>query len=98
MLLSHSEPPVSCFIDGVQIGSECTLGKRNIDAPVSAGPPAVEFKLEGSGGVIITIPLSTMEMVEELVDKHGVEEAGRMVWEKDPETLFSARIKQRAGK
>jgi formylmethanofuran dehydrogenase subunit E len=25
-----SGPPMSCFVDGVQLGSGCTLGKRNI--------------------------------------------------------------------
>jgi formylmethanofuran dehydrogenase subunit E len=25
-----SRPPMSCFVDGVQLGSGCTLGKRNI--------------------------------------------------------------------
>ncbi len=25
-----SRPPMSCFVDGVQLGSGCTLGKRNL--------------------------------------------------------------------
>nr|WP_230742267.1 formylmethanofuran dehydrogenase subunit E family protein [Methanocella sp. CWC-04] len=28
-------PPQSCLVDGVQIGSGCTLGKRNIEITVS---------------------------------------------------------------
>jgi formylmethanofuran dehydrogenase subunit E len=28
-------PPQSCIVDGVQIGSGCTMGKRNIDLKVS---------------------------------------------------------------
>ncbi len=87
-----AHPPVSCFIDGVQLGSGCTLGKRNITAGVSEGPPVVEFVREGGRGVRIAIPESTMDMVERLVNEYGVEEAGRMVWEKKQISLFRAEF------
>jgi formylmethanofuran dehydrogenase subunit E len=29
-VFAGSRPPMSCFADGVQLGSGCTLGKRNI--------------------------------------------------------------------
>ncbi len=38
-------PPQSCLADGVQIGSGCTLGKRNIEISVSDSL-AVEFYTE----------------------------------------------------
>lgn len=31
----QGSPPQSCLIDGVQIGSGCTMGKRNIELKVS---------------------------------------------------------------
>ncbi len=30
VVFSPDRPPPSCFIDGVQLGSGCTMGKRNI--------------------------------------------------------------------
>ena len=29
-VFAGTRPPMSCFVDGVQLGSGCTLGKRNI--------------------------------------------------------------------
>lgn len=43
------KPPHSCFLDGVQFGSGCTLGKRNI-RHVRADGCRVEFTRNGHGG------------------------------------------------
>jgi formylmethanofuran dehydrogenase subunit E len=45
------KPPVSCFTDGVQLGSCCTLGKGNITVS-DEGEPRVRFELkDGSEGI-----------------------------------------------
>lgn len=40
------EPPQSCLADGVQLGSGCTLGKRNIEI-VPSGEIRCIFKADG---------------------------------------------------
>ncbi|MEO0085271.1 MAG: formylmethanofuran dehydrogenase subunit E family protein [candidate division WOR-3 bacterium] len=39
-----SRPPFSCFLDGVQLGSGCTLGKANIRHIPSSGSCRVTFR------------------------------------------------------
>lgn len=39
-------PPESCLADGVQLGSGCTLGKRNIEI-IESDRVAVEFESDG---------------------------------------------------
>ena len=46
-------PPESCVVDGVQIGSGCTLGKRNIEIVVG---PQVRCIFESNGKQLILTP------------------------------------------
>lgn len=39
-----AKPPVSCFVDGVQLGSGCTMGKSNIQHRVKSGGCRVVFQ------------------------------------------------------
>ncbi len=45
---SPDAPPPSCFIDGVQLGSGCTTGKRNLTHAVADGV-RVEFRDRKTG-------------------------------------------------
>ena len=40
------KPPMMCVVDGVQVGSACTMGKGNI-AVEAADEPSVTFEKEG---------------------------------------------------
>ncbi len=40
------KPPMMCVVDGVQVGSACTMGKGNI-AVEAAGEPSVTFEKDG---------------------------------------------------
>lgn len=47
------KPPESCIADGVQLGSGCTLGKRNID--ILQGPD-LRCEFEANGKTLRVIP------------------------------------------
>ena len=49
-------PPQSCIADGVQIGSGCTLGKRNIDL-IASDAVKCEFLSDGKKLVIRPRPI-----------------------------------------
>jgi formylmethanofuran dehydrogenase subunit E len=53
-------PPESCLADGVQIGSGCTLGKRNIEIVNEPSLKCV-FTLDEKTLVITPLPLSLPE-------------------------------------
>jgi formylmethanofuran dehydrogenase subunit E len=89
----HSElaPPRSCLIDGIQLGSGCTLGKRNIEVRETEGPAFAEF--EGERGVIVTIRLrkNVPRLIDELIENSGVEAAGALLLEMDATELFEVQ-------
>ncbi|WP_174590506.1 formylmethanofuran dehydrogenase subunit E family protein [Methanocella conradii] len=49
-------PPQSCIADGVQIGSGCTLGKRNIEL-VKSNEVKCEFLSDGKKLVLRPVPI-----------------------------------------
>lgn len=46
VVLTGGSPPSSCFIDGVQVATGCTLGKGNIDTRIGEGVSALFMKGE----------------------------------------------------
>lgn len=88
-VFSILEPPHSCLIDGVQLGSGCTLGKRNISVTFHDGPPYAIFGTDTGKRVIISLLPETTVLVSALVEEKGVEEAGEQIWLMDEEELFS---------
>jgi formylmethanofuran dehydrogenase subunit E len=86
---SPLKTPSSCLIDGVQIGSGCTLGKRNIKVYEGVEPAWAVF--ESSNGEKVTIRLRPQipALVQELVNHKGVEAAGQAFFEMCTDSLFT---------
>lgn len=85
---SPLEPPRSCFIDGVQLGSGCTLGKGNIEVHEYQGPAYVIFK--PTQGKILTLRIrpEIPDLITRLIREKGVEEAGEVLLREEKELLF----------
>jgi len=81
-------PPRSCLIDGVQLGSGCTLGKRNITVEETAGPPFAIFTTPGGRKVTVRLLPRIPAMIQESIGSVGVEATGLAVWEMDAGSLF----------
>lgn len=94
---SMLEPPPSCLIDGVQLGSGCTMGKRNISIHGTDGPAYADFTVEKRLTIRISLKREVPDLVTRLVDEHGVEEAGRRVLEMATDELFEIEITAPAG-
>ena len=92
------EPPPSCLIDGVQLGSGCTLGKRNITLRETDGPASVVFTMNNGMTIRIALKPRVPGLVTRLVDEHGVEEAGREVMNMKTEELFDIDVTEPAEK
>ena len=86
------EPPRSCLIDGVQLGSGCTLGKGNISVEPFSGPPFAIFSTADGATVTIRLLPDIPAMVKRSVDSEGVEQAGMKVWEMDGDELFEVIV------
>jgi len=82
------EPPVSCLIDGVQLGSGCTMGKRNITLEAHSGPAYGVFRTDGGETITIHLRPEIPGQISSMVDDRGVEPVGEFYLEADIETLF----------
>ncbi len=85
---SPLSPPPSCLIDGVQLGSGCTLGKRNIEVSEAEAPAWVELTTTGGASVVVRLLPDVPGRVEALVDELGVEAAGDAMLAAPDEELF----------
>jgi formylmethanofuran dehydrogenase subunit E len=86
-----SKPPASCFIDGVQLGSGCSMGKGNISATESAG---IFCAFTSRRGEKITIALKpgVPDMIREEISAHGVEPAGFFFYHLPDEAVFEINL------
>ena len=91
------EPPPSCLIDGVQLGSGCTLGKRNITVHETGGPAHVIFATNGGMKIRIGLRTEVPGLVTRLVEERGVEAAGREILGMKTGELFEIEIIEPAG-
>lgn len=82
-------PPRSCLIDGVQMGSGCTLGKRNIEIEAHDGPPYAVFVTTEGDTVVVSLRPAIPDSIARWIEESGVEAAGMKIWEMDAETLFT---------
>ena len=60
-------PPRSCFIDGIQFASGCTVGKGNIEIKKSEGV-SVEFT-NGEGKISLTVREAILKALDHLSDE-----------------------------
>ncbi len=76
--------PFTCFVDGVQCSTKCTLGKGNIKLKESEGL-AVSFTVRGGGKLKIRVRHS---ILEKLADYRKMEDAVRWILSTKPEEIF----------
>ena len=82
------EPPKSCLIDGIQLGSGCTLGKRNIEVTGTGGPAFAVFTDDHGLEVTIGLRRNVPALIGRLIEESGVEEAGTEIMEMSADKLF----------
>jgi len=82
------QPPASCLIDGIQLGSGCTLGKRNIEVEETDGPAFAVFTASDGHRVTVRLRADLPERVRQMVEELGVEAAGEALLVQDVDGLF----------
>ncbi|MHC4944668.1 MAG: nucleoside hydrolase [Planctomycetota bacterium] len=73
---TQPKPPPSCLIDGVQLGSGCTMGKGNITATEIDGPAYAIFTSDDGKRSTLRLRPEIPVLIKRLVDEQGVEAAG----------------------
>ncbi len=82
------EPPKSCLIDGIQLGSGCTLGKRNIEVTGMDGPAYAVFTNDHGLEVTIRLREDVPGLIGRLIEESGVEQAGTEIMDMSSDDLF----------
>ncbi|TKJ42937.1 hypothetical protein CEE36_05470 [candidate division TA06 bacterium B3_TA06] len=86
--MTGSKTPISCFTDGVQLGSCCTLGKGNITVS-DEGEPRVRFELaDGSEGIEVCLTDEAKARIATAHDWDGADRLGRQMLTEPEEELF----------
>jgi formylmethanofuran dehydrogenase subunit E len=67
-VFTGTEPPLSCLVDGVQVGSSCTLGKGNIQVHDGRRAEA-RFSTKDGRTMLISIQEWVIDLIEAKVDK-----------------------------
>jgi len=86
-------PPPSCVIDGIQLSSGCTMGKKNIRHTVTPdGVRAVFTNTATGASVALEVRQDFVRKASQWLKEFGDEEASRMCWETpDDQVLTTCR-------
>ena len=79
-------PPRSCFIDGIQFSSGCTVGKGNIEIKAS-NDVSVEF-VRGNRKISLMIRDAILDALAKMSTEKQADTASRDVLQKTDEELF----------
>lgn len=81
-------PPLSCIIDGIQIGSGCTLGKGNITVHHQNQAQAVFSNKQGSE-ITITLKNDIRNEIDTTVTEENIISYAKHLFNQPDETLFN---------
>lgn len=86
-IMTGTKPPISCIIDGVQIGSGCTLGKGNIKIK-NKGQPVAVFMDKNGKKVKIILKNQIKDEIDTIVNDDNIIDYSKKIYEKPDEELF----------
>lgn len=89
-VMTGTKPPISCIVDGVQLGSGCTLGKGNITISNKKQPIAV-FKDKNGKEITITLKKQIHEEIDNTVTDENIIEYAQKIYKKPEEQLFEIK-------
>ena len=90
VVCTGSQPPLSCVIDGVQIGSGCTLGKGNIKIK-NLGEAKAEFTNKKGKKIEITLKSYIRNEIDSTVTESNITEYSKQLYEKPDDELFEIK-------
>jgi formylmethanofuran dehydrogenase subunit E len=82
------QPPASCLLDGLQLSTGCTMGKRNINLRPSGEIRVRAVNLESRRTVVLRPREEALQIVERITQEEGAEAAGQWAWERAAEELW----------
>ena len=89
-VFTGTTPPISCIVDGIQLGSGCTLGKGNIKITDEKKPVAI-FKDKNRRTIKITLKKEIHNEIDTTITDENIIEYAEKIYEKTDEELFELK-------
>jgi formylmethanofuran dehydrogenase subunit E len=83
---TETHPPRSCFIDGIQFASGCTIGKGTLEVRAGSNV-SVEF-VRGDRSIGLVVRNNILRTLDHLVSKKQLETLSREILERNDDELF----------
>lgn len=90
VVMTGTTPPLSCILDGIQIGSGCTLGKGNIKIQDKKQPIAI-FKERNGKKITISLKKQIQNEIDTNVTDENIIEYSENIYKKSEEELFEIK-------
>lgn len=85
-------PPPSCIVDGLQLSTGCTMGKRNIELIPDSEIVVTVIREEPPGKVVLTPVAETLEHARKILAEEGDEAAAHWLYEQPEERVFTYAV------
>ncbi len=82
------QPPHSCLLDGLQMATGCTMGKRNIALRPAVGIRVRAINLDTGCRLVLRPRPEAVEKILDVTATQGASAAGQWAWEQAPEDLW----------
>ena len=86
-VFTGNTPPISCIVDGIQLGSGCTLGKGNIKIFDEKKPIAI-FKDKKGKTIKITLKKEVQNEIDTKITDENIIEYAEKIYDKSDGELF----------
>ena len=85
------KPPVSCIIDGIQIGSGCTTGKGNLEVKNKQTPKAF-FSNKNGQNIEINLKENIRNEIDTTVNEENIISYSEKLFRKTDQELFEIKL------
>ena len=85
-VVTSPKPPRSCFIDGIQFVSGCTIGKGNLEIENSKEVSVIFTRAERK--ISLTVKDAILKTLDQLTSEEQVEVSGKEILQKTDKDLF----------
>lgn len=84
------QPPHSCLLDGLQLSTGCTMGKRNLSLRPSEQIRVRAANMDTGQAIEIVPRRQALEQILRLTREAGPDEAGLWAWARSAEELWTS--------
>jgi formylmethanofuran dehydrogenase subunit E len=86
-----TKPPISCMIDGIQLGSGCTAGKGNLEIK-NKNTPKATFSNNNGKNIEINLKETIRNEIDTTVNEENITRYSEKLFRKKNQELFEIKL------